>query len=157
MPCFTLYPSPLGALTLVSDGAALTGLWMPTEDFSTDRMPRQDDLPLFGEVRRWLDAYFQGKPEPVCFPLSPAGTGFQQRVWEILLTIPYGSTTSYGTIARALSPKMSAQAVGQAVGRNPISIIIPCHRCVGDRGQLTGYAGGLPIKAWLLRHEEDTK
>ena len=157
MPCFTHYPSPLGPLLLVSDGTALTGLWMPTKNFSTDRIVQQDDLPVFRDVRLWLDAYFQGKPGNITFPLSPAGTAFQRRVWEILLRIPYGETTSYGAIAKALNPNMSAQAVGQAVGRNPISIIIPCHRVVGAKGQLTGYAGGLPVKTWLLRHEEETK
>lgn len=157
MACFTHYPSPLGRLLLVSDGIALTGLWMPTEAFDTSHIEQQDGLPLFREVRRWLDAYFQGQPREITFPLSPAGTAFQKRVWELLLTIPYGETTSYGRIAKQLSAKMSAQAVGQAVGRNPISIIIPCHRVVGSNGQLTGYAGGLPIKKWLLDHEEETK
>lgn len=157
MTFFTHYLSPIGPLLLVSDGSALTGLWMPTEHFSTEHCIQRDDLPLFQDVQVWLDGYFQGKPAEFSFPLSPAGTPFQKRVWEILLTIPYGQTTSYGAIAKDLSPGMSAQAVGQAVGRNPISIIIPCHRVVGTKGQLTGYAGGLPIKTWLLRHEEETK
>ena len=157
MPYFTEQPSPVGPLVLTSDGAALTGLWMRAQNFDCSRLPRQDDLPLFAAVREWLDAYFAGQPRAVSFPLSPAGTEFQRRVWAILLTIPYGEATTYGTIAKHLGEKMSAQAVGQAVGRNPIGIIIPCHRVVGAKGQLTGYAGGLENKQWLLRHEEETK
>ena len=157
MSCFTQYPSPIGSLTLVSDGQALTGLWMKTQNFDISDLPRQDDLPLFAAVRDWLDVYFAGAPKAIDFPLSPAGTEFLRRVWGILLTIPYGETATYGHIAKQLGEKMSAQAVGQAVGRNPIGIIIPCHRVVGAKGQLTGYAGGLENKQWLLRHEEETK
>ncbi len=154
---FTQYPSPIGQLTLVADGSAITGLWMETEKFDTSQLNRADDLPVFTDARLWLDDYFAGSPRETDFPLSPAGTAFQQRVWEILLTIPYGKTTTYGAIAKQLDNNMSAQAVGQAVGRNPISIIIPCHRVVGAKRQLTGYAGGLEIKKWLLCHEEETK
>lgn len=157
MAYFTEYPSPIAPLVLVSDGTALTGLWMQAQDFDCADLPRRDDLSIFSAARDWLDAYFAGKPGEINFPLSPAGTAFQKRVWEILLTIPYGKTTTYGAIAKQLGEKMSAQAVGQAVGRNPIGIIIPCHRCVGAKGQLTGYAGGLENKKWLLRHEEETK
>lgn len=156
MTCFTEYPSPIGPLTLISDGSALTGLWMQAQQFDVSGLTRQDDLPVFQEVRAWLDAYFAGQPQEINFPFSPAGTAFQKQVWEILLTIPYGNTTTYGAMARQLGPKMSAQAVGQAVGKNPIGIIIPCHRVVGAQGQLTGYAGGLKNKKWLLRHEEET-
>ena len=115
------------------------------------------NLSIFDSVIRWLDAYFAGKPMPVDLPLSPAGTDFQRRVWDILLTIPYGETTTYGAIAKQLGAPMSAQAVGQAVGKNPLAIIIPCHRVVGANGQLTGYAWGIERKQWLLRHEEETK
>ena len=106
----------------------------------------------------WLDGYFSGNPAELSFPLNPHGTSFQKQVWEILLTVPYGKTTTYGAIAREIAlrtgkEKMSAQAVGQAVGANPISILIPCHRVVGANGKLTGYAGGLDKKEWLLRHE----
>ena len=104
-----------------------------------------------------MESYFAGNPGAVEFPLSPTGTDFQRKVWAILLTIPYGQTTTYGAIAKQLGNAMSAQAVGQAVGRNPISIIIPCHRVMGAKGQLTGYAGGIENKKWLLRHEEETK
>jgi methylated-DNA-[protein]-cysteine S-methyltransferase len=157
MRYYTEYPSPIGPLTLVSDGSALTGLWMQTQHFDVSGLTRQDCLPLFTEVSEWMDAYFAGNPVATTFTLSPAGTAFQKKVWEILLTISYGKTTTYGAIARQLGPNMSAQAVGQAVGKNPIAIIIPCHRVVGAKGQLTGYAGGIENKKWLLRHEEETK
>lgn len=147
----SVYESVLGPLYLTSDGTHLTGLRM--------RVPRgehlrRDELPVFEETRRWLEGYFLGNPSDISsLPLSPAGTPFQLRVWEILKTIPYGKTTTYGAIAKQISPTMSAQAVGQAVGKNPISIIIPCHRVVGADGGLTGYAGGLNNKKWLLAHE----
>ncbi len=155
---FTTYPSPLCNLTLTSDGEHLTGLWMDTQSLPKATYTEQDDLPVFQQTKNWLNAYFLGNaPAPDTLSLSPAGTVFQQQVWQALLAIPYGETTTYGAIARSISPTMSAQAVGGAVGRNPISIIIPCHRCVGASGQLTGYAGGMQNKAWLLRHEEETK
>lgn len=157
MTYFTEYPSPLGPILLTSDGSALTGLWMNTQPRPQMELVPGDELPLFREVREWLDAYFRGEAREVTFPLSPAGSSFRQRVWNILLTIPYGETRSYGSIAKEISPTMSAQAVGGAVGANPISIIIPCHRVIGSSGQLTGYAGGLDKKIWLLRHEEETK
>lgn len=157
MTAYTEYFSPIGTLLLTSDGQALTGLWMERQNCSTAGMARCDGLPLFGQVRQWLDAYFRGENLEVTFPLSLAGTPFQRRIWDILLRIPYGKTTTYGKIAREISPGMSAQAVGGAVGRNPISIIIPCHRVVGAQGRLTGYAGGLDNKKWLLAHEEETK
>ena len=155
---FTTYPSPLGTLTLTSDGQSLTGLWMDTQSPSLTEYTRRDDLPIFLQTKHWLGDYFLGKrPDPRLLPLSPAGSPFQRKDWDILRTIPYGETATYGAIAKMLSPTMSAQAVGGAVGRNPISIIIPCHRCLGANGRLTGYAGGLQNKAWLLRHEEETK
>lgn len=156
MVYFTKYPSPLGELLLTSDGRALTGLWMDTRVCPAAEMVRDDALPLFAGVRAWLDGYFRGQPGAITFPLSPAGSDFRRRVWEILLTIPYGVTRTYGDIAKEIGPNMSAQAVGGAVGANPISIIIPCHRVVGAKGQLTGYAGGLDNKQWLLKHEEET-
>lgn len=155
---FTVYPSPLGNLTLTSDGNSLTGLWMDTQPLPKADRIRRDDLPVFHLTQKWLDAYFLGNaPDPATLPLSPGGTAFQRKVWHILLSIPYGETVTYGAIARQISPTMSSQAVGGAVGRNPISIIIPCHRVVGAKGLLTGYTGGLEYKKWLLRHEEDTK
>ncbi len=152
------YTSPLGGITLASDGIALTGLYFDGErDFPDLSAAHKKDLPVFGEAVKWLDLYFAGK-EPHFMPaLSPDGTTFQQAVWEILKTIPYGETTTYGAIAKQLEKntgrRMSAQAVGGAVGRNPISILIPCHRVIGADGRLTGYAGGLDKKTYLLRLE----
>ena len=149
------YTSPLGGITLTSDGTALTGLYFDGErDFPDLSAGRKKDLPVFGEVIRWLDLYFAGKEPDFMPPLAPVGTAFQMSVWEILRTIPYGETTTYGAIARRLEEqtkkRMSAQAVGGAVGRNPISIIVPCHRVIGADGSLTGYAGGLDKKEYLL-------
>lgn len=161
MYCFTEYESPLGILTLASDGAAVRGLWMANQKYHSAGMPESmkhdDDAPGFAEMRAWLDAYFAGKkPDPASVPLAPIGTDFRQAVWRKLLAIPYGATTTYGAIAnelRAERGKASALAVGGAVGHNPLSIIIPCHRVVGSDGNLTGYAGGLKHKIWLLEHE----
>lgn len=150
-----VYNSPVGALWLTSDGNSLTGLWM----WEIENTQQNETLPVFQDTFRWLDTYFQSKnPSVDTLPLSPAGTEFQRLVWEILLKIPFGQTRSYGDIAEEIAgrmgkEKMSAQAVGGAVGRNPISIIIPCHRVIGASGTLTGYAGGLDKKEWLLRHE----
>ena len=155
------YTSPLGRITLASDGMALTGLYFDGErDFPDLSAAHKKDLPVFGEAMRWLDLYFAGK-EPDFMPaLNPTGTAFQQAVWEILRTIPYGGTTTYGAIAKRLEKvrgkRMSAQAVGGAGGRNPISILIPCHRVIGADGSLTGYAGGLDKKEYLLGLERTT-
>lgn len=144
------YCSPVGTLYLTADAGGLTGIWMHPE--------KTEDFPVLTQAKVWLDGYFSGNPAELSFPLNPHGTPFQKQVWEILLTIPYGETTTYGAIAREIAlrtgkEKMSAQAVGQAVGANPISILIPCHRVVGANEKLTGYAGGLDKKEWLLRHE----
>lgn len=156
MANYAKYPSPIGKLLLLSDGTALTGIYMENE--ITPIGTPCGDLPIFAQTGIWLDAYFRGENLPIDIPLAPKGTPFQQQVWQILLTIPCGQTRSYGDIAREMAlvmgkEKMSAQAVGQAVGRNPISIIVPCHRVVGAKGQLTGYAGGIDKKIWLLSHE----
>ena len=144
------YPSPVGRLYLTADAGGLTGIWMHPE--------KTEAFPVLSEGKAWLDTYFSGDPAQITFPLNPHGTAFQRQVWDILLTIPYGQTTTYGAIAREMAirmgkEKMSAQAMGQAVGKNPIGILIPCHRVVGANGKLTGYAGGLDKKEWLLRHE----
>ena len=144
------YPSPVVTLYLTADEGGLTGIWMHPE--------KTEDFPVLEQARHWLDAYFSGNPQQPDFPLNPHGTAFQKQVWDMLLTIPYGQVRTYGDIAREMAvrtgkQKMSAQAVGQAVGANPISILIPCHRVVGTNGKLTGYAGGLDKKEWLLRHE----
>lgn len=155
------YTSPLGGITLASDGMALTGLYFDGErDFPDLSAAHKKDLPVFGEVMRWLDLYFAGKEPDFMPPLAPVGTTFQQAVWEILRTIPYGGTMTYGAIAKRLEKvtgkRMSAQAVGGAVGRNPISLLIPCHRVIGADGSLTGYAGGLDKKEYLLGLEGTT-
>ena len=153
----TNYDSPIGLLTLVSDGEAIIGLWIEGQKYFAAGIPTNlpvcDDLPVFLQARDWLDRYFAGKrPAANELPLAPQGSAFRQSVWTILCQIPYGHTVTYGEIAKRLGCK-SAQAVGGAVGHNPISIIIPCHRVLGaDRG-LTGYAGGTDKKIWLLRHE----
>lgn len=154
-------PSPLGQLTLASDGDALVGLWIEGQQMSGVREDPQPgcDLPVFAAAGRWLDAYFAGRaPRPDALPLVPRGSAFQQLIWGMLRDIPYGQLTTYGQLAEQAASrlgrgKMSAQAVGGAVGHNPLSIIIPCHRVVGAGGNLTGYAGGLDKKEWLLRHE----
>ena len=153
----TNYDSPIGLLTLVSDGEAIIGLWIEGQKYFAAGIPTNlpvcDDLPVFLQARDWLDRYFAGERPAVCeLPLAPQGSAFRQSVWTILCQVPYGHTVTYGEIAKRLGCK-SAQAVGGAVGHNPISIIIPCHRVLGaDRG-LTGYAGGTDKKIWLLRHE----
>lgn len=156
MDYFTQYTSPIGRLLLVSDGTALTGLKMDGPA-PRDALPG-DQVPVLMKAAAWLDGYFRGEAPAISFPLAPEGTAFQRKVWEILLTIPYGKTRTYGDIAREMAAllgreTMSAQAVGGAVGRNPIGIVIPCHRVLGAGDRLTGYAGGLDRKLWLLRHE----
>ena len=154
------YASPLGGMTLVSDGTALVGLYFDGQKYAAeglDATRTQKNLLIFEEARRWLDVYFSGRKPDFTPPTAPAGTAFQQSVWEILRTIPYGQTVTYGAIARRIEQntgcRMSAQAVGGAVGRNPISILIPCHRVVGTNGSLTGYAGGIDKKERLLQWE----
>ena len=155
------YDSPLGGILLAADEIGLTGLWFDGQkyfarDLSGERV--EQETPLLTEARRWLDIYFTGKEPDFTPPLHPTGSEFRKAVWEILLQIPYGQTTTYGEIARQLAEKqglarMSAQAVGGAVGHNKISIIIPCHRVVGTNGSLTGYAGGIHKKEQLLELE----
>lgn len=145
----TGYKSPFGPITLVSDGTSLTELQFG----KPNERPYSEDLPVFEETRRWLDLYFRGENTGFTPKLNPQGTPFQQRVWQELLKIPYGQTTTYGAIAQRTGCR-SAQAVGQAIHRNPIAIIIPCHRVIGADGSLTGYASGLDIKRRLLQIEE---
>ena len=160
----TTYASPVGELTLASDGTALTGLWLEGQKYfggtsGEELAPGQPDLPVFQAARAWLDRYFSGKePLPSELPLAPSGGEFRKLVWELLCEIPYGEVTTYGALAKKAAAKlgrssMSSQAIGGAVGHNPISIIIPCHRVVGSNGSLTGYAGGLDVKRALLKLE----
>lgn len=154
----------LGSLTLATDGSALVGCWFEGQKFfgfpyrDAEKAP-DPDQPILKQAATWLDRYFAGeKPSPSALPLKPEGTIFQRKVWDLLLQILYGETTSYGQLAFMLavqegSINMAPQAVGSAVGHNPISIIIPCHRVIGADGSLTGYAGGLERKQWLLDFE----
>lgn len=151
------YVSPIGTLTLTSDGEHLTGLYMERQKYLCALPKTNTELPVFLETMQWLEQYFQGKNPPLTIPLAPAGSPFRQQVFQILKTIPYGETTTYGAIAKQLEQRtgkaMAAQAVGGAVGHNPIGILIPCHRVVGKSGSLTGYAGGLEKKIALLTLE----
>lgn len=154
------YDSPIGGMTMASDGENLTALWFDGQKYFMRGAedPDRKSLPVFSLCSEYLDVYFSGKEPSLAPPLLLQGTDFQQMIWKILLTIPYGKTVTYGEIAKeaakALSLKsMSAQAVGGAVGRNPVSIIVPCHRVLGSDGSLTGYAGGTDKKRYLLQLE----
>lgn len=159
----TTSPSPVGLITLASDGSNLTGLWLEGQKYHGGAVPEamteKDDIPVFDAAKKWLDRYFDGKkPGIKNLPLRPIGSEFRQAVWGILCEIPYGEVITYGDIARKMAvimnrKSMSGQAVGGAVGHNPVSIIIPCHRVVGADGSLTGYAGGIGVKVLLLELE----
>lgn len=152
----THYDSPLGGITLASDGKALTGLWFEGQRHfgsTLGGVASPAELPFFDDTRRWLDIYFSGRPPGFTPPLALHGTPFQQRVWDSLCAIPYGETITYGELARRLGVG-SAQAVGGAVGHNPIALVVPCHRVVGSGGALTGYAAGLDRKQALLQLEQ---
>nr|WP_295161214.1 methylated-DNA--[protein]-cysteine S-methyltransferase [uncultured Methanobrevibacter sp.] len=151
----TDYDSPLGKMLIVSDGEAICGVWFyGQKHFPSLEHESDDSLAIFQEVKKWFDDYFSGKNPKINFKLNPRGTDFRIKVWKILSEIEYGETLTYGEIASRISPKMSAQAVGGAVGHNPISILIPCHRVLGADGKLTGYAGGIDRKVKLLNLEK---
>ena len=157
------YSSPIGTITLACDENNLIGLSMKGQKYYGDTIPeamrKNDDMPIFANTKKWLDRYFAGKKPGISeLPIAPIGGSFRQEVWNILREIPYGEVTTYGNIAKKVAAKMnkesmSSQAVGGAVGHNPISIIIPCHRVVGSNGSLTGYAGGIKTKIKLLELE----
>lgn len=161
----TSYHSPFGEITIAcdSEGKNLVGVWLEGQKYAGGTLSKtvttEDSLPLFQKTKNWLDRYFAGeKPGISELPLAPVGSEFRQGVWSILREIPYGEVTSYSAIAKKMAQitgkkNMSSQAVGGAVGHNPISIIIPCHRVVGAHGNLTGYAGGIPLKIKLLELE----
>jgi len=156
------YDSPIGGILLAADETGLTGLWFDGGKYFADALDaehQEKEMPILQQTRHWLDVYFSGQEPDFTPPLHPIGSDFRQEVWELLRQIPYGQTTTYGALAKQLAAKhglsrMSAQAVGGAVGHNEISIIIPCHRVIGTNGSLTGYAGGIDKKIALLRLEK---
>lgn len=157
------YHSPIGKLLLASSETNLIGLWMENQKYFADTLPQNaifnETIPILEQTKKWLDRYFNSeKPDSNELPLAPFGSDFRQRVWKILREIPYGETLTYGDIAKKIAQEtdkksMSAQAIGGAVGHNPISIVIPCHRVIGANGNLTGYAGGIDKKIQLLKME----
>lgn len=161
----TTYSSPVGTITLACDGGGdnLVGLWTEGQKYHGDTileaMTENNDMPIFDTAKKWLDRYFAGESPNISeLSLAPIGSEFRQGVWRILREIPYGEVITYGDIAKKMAEKvgkksMSSQAVGGAVGHNPISIIIPCHRVVGSNGSLTGFSGGIPMKIKLLELE----
>lgn len=157
----TKYQSPLGEILLAADEAGLTGLWFEGEKFYADKLDpehTEKETPVFENVRKWLDIYFSGKEPDFMPPIHMTGSPFRLSVWNLLRQIPYGKTVTYGELAKTIAgqrglSRMSAQAVGGAVGHNGISIIVPCHRVVGADGSLTGYAGGMHRKERLLALE----
>lgn len=162
MQCISHYRSPLGKMILSGDERGLTGLWFEGQKYASlyfGEEWEEKELPLFSHAKKWLDIYFSGKMPSFALPLCFEGTAFQMEVWKILCSIPYGKTVTYGEIANRLAKekgirRMSAQAVGGAVGHNKIAIIVPCHRVVGKNGSITGYAGGIDRKTALLKLEK---
>ncbi len=153
----TNYISPIGEMMIVSDGEAICGVWFyGQKHFKSsinDEIIEDSDLAVFSDVFNFFDDYFQGLNPEITFPLRPHGSEFRKKVWKILTQIPYGETLTYGEIASMISPTMSAQAVGGAVGHNPIAVLIPCHRVLGANQKLTGYAAGIDKKIELLKVE----
>ena len=157
------YDSPLGMIYMAADEGVLKGVWFEGQKYFASGLDKKEtedqETPVLKQTKEWLDLYFAGKDPKFLPPLAPEGSEFRKEVWKILLTIPYGKTMTYGEIGRKIAEKtgkknMSAQAVGGAVGHNPISILIPCHRVVGTNGSLTGYAGGIEKKIGLLKLEQ---
>lgn len=161
MKFMTRYLSPLGEIILTSDGVSLIGLSFADQDEEKNNLIESAEIPVFKETKRWLDEYFSFSVPSFIPSLVLNGTEFQKKVWSILLTIPYGKRMTYGEIADCIAlksgiKKMSSQAVGQAVGHNPIAIIVPCHRVIGKDGKMTGYAYGIERKIQLLDLEKQT-
>lgn len=159
------YQSPLGEILIAADERGLTGLWFVGQKYFAlylDKENEEKETPILKDTKKWLDIYFSGQEPDFKVPFHFSGTDFQNEVWEILSSIPYGQTMTYGEIADILAKRrglkrMSAQAVGGAVGKNGISIIVPCHRVIGANGSLTGYAGGINKKIELLKLEKGYK
>jgi methylated-DNA-[protein]-cysteine S-methyltransferase len=146
----TTMASPLGPLRLVADGEALIGVWLPGQ---ADVAIADGEAPVLTAAMAQLAEYFSGRRQAFELPLAPRGTAFQQTVWQALRAIPYGATSSYGQIAAAIGRPSASRAVGAANGQNPLAIVVPCHRVIGAGGALTGYAGGIEAKRWLLALE----
>jgi methylated-DNA-[protein]-cysteine S-methyltransferase len=144
-------PSPLGALRLFGDAGALRGVYLPEQPAPQHAEPHE--TPVLARARAQLTEYFAGTRHAFDLPVAPTGTPFQQRVWRALAAIPFGETRSYGALAAALGSPSGSRAVGAANARNPCPIVVPCHRVIGASGALTGYAGGMAAKRWLLAHE----
>lgn len=155
----TNYTSPIGEMLIVSDGECVCIVSFKGQKYfpSLKNSTKDENLPIFKEVKQWFDDYFNGLNPKINFKLNPQGSEFRLKVWRILCEIPYGETLTYGEIASKISPTMSAQAVGGAVGHNPIAILIPCHRVIGVNGKLTGYAAGLDRKMELLKLEKSKR
>ena len=159
------YTSPIGNMLLAADEVGLTGLWFEGQKYFASTLPSehvQKETEILTQAKDWLDICFSGEKPKLTPPLNPQGTPFRKAIWEILLRIPYGQTVTYGEIAKVFAQekglaKMSTQAVGGAVGHNPISLVIPCHRVVGANGSLTGYAGGIERKQKLLELERNVR
>lgn len=147
------YPSPVGNLTLVASDSGLRAIWWPDDMRRGDLGEEQPDHPVLVQARRELDEYFAGERTDFDVPLDPRGTDFQKAAWEVLRTIPYATTMTYAEQALRLGDANKARAVGAANGRNPLSIVVPCHRVIGTSGSLTGFAGGVATKHWLLEFE----
>lgn len=150
MTWYTCLDTPIGAIRMTSDGTALTGIYLEGDGANLADAELRDDAPPFAQARKQLAAYFRGELTEFDLPLAPEGTTFQRKVWEELRQIPYGTTVSYGEVARRLGRPRACRAVGLANGRNPIPIVVPCHRVIGADGSLTGYGGGLDRKRALL-------
>lgn len=155
---YTLTPSPLGQLLLTATPRGLSGLWVLGEKHCPDLAPEWQENPaIFTTATMQLQEYFSGTRQTFDLPLDVSGTAFQQEAWAALQQIPYGTTLTYQQQATAMGRPAAVRAVGTANGRNPVSIVVPCHRVIGANGSLTGYGGGLPAKQWLLRHEATTR
>lgn len=153
---YTTMPSAVGELTLTANADGLTGVWFDTDRHQRDRSGWLRDDALFAEARQQLQEYFAGTRQQFALKLAAGGTAFQQQVWAALCAIPFGETRSYGEQARSIQNEKAVRAVGLANGKNPIGIIVPCHRVIGANGSLTGYTGGLERKQWLLAHEKQS-
>jgi methylated-DNA-[protein]-cysteine S-methyltransferase len=146
-------PSPIGPLLLVGDGECLHALHMTNPNPAFPPAGATADDRAFPRAARQLGEWFEGRRRTFDLPLELHGTAWQRRVWDVLLEIPFGETVTYGEVARRVGRPESARAVGHAVGRNPVCIVVPCHRVVAAGGAIGGYAGGLDNKRWLLAHE----